>query len=263
MVSPPPRVAIKPSSSSVLPPREPIAHRTRLRTVAPPLALFAGGHPYHKGVTYRIPMAKATRSPLVQLGFAGLCEAFSMSPKEVNGFANLCSSLAKIDHFDPSAFFVLDPVTGELLEHCQLCRDPRYKAAWDTSYANELGRLCQGIGLGSTPNSQRVAGTNTFFLIDYQDIPSHKRKEICHTTVVCKVRHEKDDPDRTRIKIGGNRICYPGNVGTNTASLELVKLLLNSVLSRKGARFSTINIKNFYLDILMPDPEYPQLRRAP
>ncbi len=133
----------------------------------------------------------------------------------------------------------MDPVTGELLEHRQLCPDPRYTATWDTSYANELGPLCQGIGLGSTPNSQRVAGTNTFFLIDYQDIPSHKRKEICHTTVVCEVCPEKDDPDRTRIIIGGNRICYPGDVGSNMALLELVKLLLNSVLSRKGARFST------------------------
>ncbi len=92
--------------------------------------------------------------------------------------------------------------------------------------------------------------------LDYYDIPVHKRKEICHTLVVCKVRPEKDDPDRTRITIGGSRICYPGDVGTNTASLELVKILLNSVLSRKGARFSTIDLKNFYLDTPMPDPKY-------
>ncbi len=38
--------------------------------------------------------------------------------------------------------------------------------------------------------------------------------------------------------------------------LELVKLLLNSVLSRKGARFSTIDLKNFYLDTPMPEPQY-------
>ena len=78
--------------------------------------------------------------------------------------------------------------------------------------------------------------------------------------VVCEVRPGKDDPDRTRITIGGNRICYPGNVGTNTASLELVKLLINSVLSRKGARFSTIDLKNFYLDTPMPDPEYVRIK---
>jgi hypothetical protein len=78
--------------------------------------------------------------------------------------------------------------------------------------------------------------------------------------VVCEVRPEKDDPDCTPITIGGNRICYPSNVGTNTALFELVKLLLNSVLSRKGARFSTINIKNFYLDTPMPDPEYVRIK---
>jgi hypothetical protein len=78
--------------------------------------------------------------------------------------------------------------------------------------------------------------------------------------VVCEVRPEKDDPDRTRITIGGSRICYAGDVGTNTASLELFKLLLNSVLSRKGARFSNIDLKNFYLDTPMPDPEYVRIK---
>jgi hypothetical protein len=176
-----------------------------------------------------------------------------MFSKEANGFAYLCAALEKVD--SPSDLSVLDPTTGDFLEHCQLCRDPRYKTTWDTSYANKLGHLCQGIGSGPTPNSQRVAGTDTC-LIDYNDIPLHKRKEICHTMVICKVHPEKDDPDCTCISIDGNRICNPGNVGTNTASLELVKLLLNSVLSRKGARFSTIDIKNFYLDTPMLDPEY-------
>jgi hypothetical protein len=101
-----------------------------------------------------------------------------------------------------------------------------------------------------------VAGTNTFFCINYHDILAHKRKKICHTMVVCEVRPEKDDPNCTRITIGGNRIFYPGDVGTPTASLELLKLLLNSVLSQKGARFSSINLKNFYLDTPMPDHEY-------
>ncbi len=76
---------------------------------------------------------------------------YSLSPNEVNRFANLCSLLEKLDHFDPAALSVLDPATGEFLEHRQLCRDSCYKAVWDTSYANELGRLCQGIGSGSTP----------------------------------------------------------------------------------------------------------------
>ncbi len=74
--------------------------------------------------------------------------------------------------------------------------------------------------------------------------------------VVCEVRPEKDDPNCTQITMGGNCICYPADVGTNTASLELLKLLLNSVLLQKGACFSSINLKNFYLDTPMPKPEY-------
>ena len=114
--------------------------------------------------------------------------------------------------------------------------------------------------MGTTPNSKQVAGTNTFFIIDYHDIPAHKQKEICHTMVVCEVRPDKDNPDRTHIAIGGNRICFPEDVGTNTASLKLFKLLLNSVLSRKGAHFSSIDLKNFYLDTPMPDPEYVRIK---
>jgi hypothetical protein len=57
---------------------------------------------------------------------------------------------------------VLDHDTGVTLEHRQLRRHPKYKDTWDTSYANEIGRLCQGIGKHpTTPNLQRIAGTNT------------------------------------------------------------------------------------------------------
>ncbi len=130
-----------------LPQREPIAQRTQSRAPAPPLTLFADARPYHERVTYHMPTAKTTRALPGSLGFAGLCEAFSLSPKESNGFANLCSSLDRMDCFDLSALSVLDPATGEFLKHCQLCRDPCYKAVWDTSYANKLGWLCQALDL--------------------------------------------------------------------------------------------------------------------
>ena len=65
----------------------------------------------------------------------------------------------------------------------------------------------------------------------YNDIPKERRKEITYTSVVCEVRPQKDDPNRTRITIGGNPICYLIDVGTKTASLELFKLVINSVLS--------------------------------
>jgi hypothetical protein len=194
------------------------------------------------------------------MGFAGLCATHHMTSVEITNFAALCSALLQED--DPLALSVLDPTTSNVLEHCQLQRNPRYKATWDTSYTNELGHLCQGIGLGDSPSAKHVAGTNTFFCINYHDIPVHKRREICHTMVVCEVRPEKDDPNRTRVTIGGNRICYPGDVGTNISLLELFKILLNSVFSRKGAHFSSINLKNFYLDSPMPNPEYVCIKNS-
>ena len=137
---------------------------------------------------------------------------------------------------------------------------PNYVRTPASSYANELGRQSQCIGSGPTPGSQQVAGTSTFVIIDFYNIPSHKRKEICHTKAVCELRPDKDSPDRTCITIIRNRICYPGDVGTNMASLELVKLFLSSVLSRNSAQFSIIDLKNFYLDMPMHDPEYVQIK---
>jgi hypothetical protein len=190
--------------------------------------------------------------------FAGLCKALALSKPEVIEFAGLCESLTILN--DGDALAVLDPNTGKLLEHPQLRKDPRYKRVWDRSYANKLGRLCQGVGTGDKADGKWVAGTNTFHLIAYADIPHQKQKQIIYTKVVCEVREGKDDENRTRITVEGNLICYPGNAGTNTASLELIKLMLNSVISRKGARFACIDIKKFYLDTPMEDPEYVRIK---
>ena len=70
----------------------------------------------------------------------------------------------------------------------------------------------------------------------------------------------ESDPNRTRITIGGNCITFPGNVGTPTASLELAKLVFNSVLSRPGAKFTTFDICNFYLQTPLNRPEYVRIK---
>ena len=55
--------------------------------------------------------------------------------------------------------------------------------------------------------------------------------------VVCEVRPQQEDTNRTCITITGSQICYPGNIGIPTGSLDLVKLVINSVLSFRNARF--------------------------
>jgi hypothetical protein len=65
-----------------------------------------------------------------------------------------------------------------------------------------------------------------------------------------------------RITIGSNNITYPGDVGTPTGSIELVKLLINSVLSQCNAWLATMDLKNFYLNTPLNEPEYIRIKLA-
>ena len=61
---------------------------------------------------------------------------------------------------------VMDEETGEMLEFRQLRSHPKYKKIWDTSYANELGSLYQGVGTkNEDPTQKRVRGTDKFHVI--------------------------------------------------------------------------------------------------
>jgi hypothetical protein len=87
---------------------------------------------------------------------------------------------------------VLDKNTGNFLEWRQLHTHPTLSVTWNTSYANKLGHLCQGIGTG--PNEGKcIKGTNTLFPIPYNKIPSNCHREITYSKVVCKVQPEKGD----------------------------------------------------------------------
>ena len=63
-----------------------------------------------------------------------------------------------------------------------------------------------------------------------------------------------------RITIGGNRICYPGDVSAPTGSLELVKIIINMLLSLRHAHFIAFDVSNFYLATPMDRPEFVQIR---
>ena len=60
----------------------------------------------------------------------------------------------------------------------------------------------------------------------------------------------------------GQNIKWSSDVSTKTASLDLLNILLNSFLSRKGAKFATFDIKNFYIHPLLDRPEYVHIKLA-
>jgi hypothetical protein len=133
--------------------------------------------------------------------FAGLCQALVLPEPEMTEFACFCEKLSTLENGDSLA--VLDQESGQLLDHCQLHKDPHYKEVWDRSYSNKLGRLCQGIGASGKAGGKRVAGTNTFHLIPNLDIPHHKQKEIIYTKVMCEIREGKDDKIAPGSQLGG------------------------------------------------------------
>ena len=61
--------------------------------------------------------------------------------------------------------------------------------------------------------------------------------------VVWEVKPHKEYPNWTRITVAGSQICYPRDVGTPTGTLDLVKLIINSVLSCRNARFVCFDLK--------------------
>ena len=140
---------------------------------------------------------------------------------------------------------ILDEKSGKSLKWIQLRNHPRLKEVWKKHYTNKLGRLCQGVGKGKDgPKKQRVSGSNAFFFIKSENIPVEPRKEISFSKVVCEVRPQKSDHNRTQIMISGINIVYPVNVGTPTGSLDLVKIIIKNVLSRRNAKFVCFDKKN-------------------
>ena len=78
--------------------------------------------------------------------------------------------------------------------------------------------------------------------------------------VVCEVKRQNKDHNQTHITVAGSQIWYPGDLGTPTGSLDLVKLIINSVLSRRNSRFVYFDLEFFYLQTPMEQSEYVRIK---
>ena len=107
---------------------------------------------------------------------------------------------------------------------------------------------------------KRVESTDNLFVIKFEDIPKYRLNEICYTSVVCEVRPGKKDTNHTQITICGTNVCYPGYVVTNTVSLELFKIMINSISSKSGSKYVCFDIEIFYLSTSLGRPEYVKIQ---
>ena len=145
------------------------------------------------------------------------------------------------------AFAVIDPATGATLEYPALLAGPD-GPKWEAGTSSELGRLAQGC----LPHT--TSGSDTMHFIRHTDKP-HDRIAT-YLRIVAALKPNKTEMYRIRFTVGGDRIIYHGKVSTPTADLTTVKAHLNSVISTPGARYLTVDIKDFYLNTPMAQYEY-------
>ncbi len=81
-----------------------------------------------------------------------------------------------------------------------------------------------------------------------------------YSQFIFTVRPKQAEPNRTRFTVGGIRINYPGEVATPTAEMLVAKMLFNSIVSTRGARFMTMDISNFYLMTPLRRPEFIRMK---
>jgi len=122
------------------------------------------------------------------------------------------------------------------------------KDIWNRSLSNEYGRLAQG-------NDYGIKGTNTISFIPVSDVPADR--DVTYGSFVCDHRPLKDEEWRVRLVVGGDKLAYPDDPASPAANLLDTKLIINSTISdsNKGARFMTVDLKNFFIGSAVPRPE--------
>jgi hypothetical protein len=144
---------------------------------------------------------------------------------------------------------VIHPVTGREMEYSGLMKDPRLQPLWTRGFGNKCGRLFQGI--------REIPGTDTCLFINLKNIPNDRK--ITYGKIVCDYKPHKQEKERVRLTVGGDRLDYSGDVATSTADITTFKILINSTLSTKDAAMMMMDIKNYHLGTPLPRFEYMKM----
>ena len=122
---------------------------------------------------------------------------------------------------------VMDIESGKMMKHRHFITHTHklIRERWTHSSANKFRRLFQGVG------NQIKSLTNTCSFIHKHAVPADRFKDVSYRKFKCSVRSQKvDEPYRTRLVLGRNKIYCDFDIGTQTVDMLLVKILLNSVI---------------------------------
>jgi hypothetical protein len=135
------------------------------------------------------------------------------------------------------------------MEYSSLMKDPRLQPLWTRGFGNECGLLFQGI--------RDIPGTDTWFFINLKNIPNDRK--ITYGKIVCDYKPHKQEKERVRLTVGGDKLDYSGDVATSTADITIFKILINSTLSTEDASMMMMDINNYYLGTPLPRFEYMKM----
>jgi hypothetical protein len=98
-------------------------------------------------------------------------------------------------------------------------------------------------------------GTKTIRFGKPKDKPTHRMSSYLSTAIRVKVQGLTRE-FRVRNTFGGDRSDYNGPTKADAGDIETFKALLNAVVSDPNSRMMTLDIKDFYLNELLDEPEY-------
>ena len=98
------------------------------------------------------------------------------------------------------------------------------------------------------------------YFLHKRDIPQDIFKDVTCVKFICNVFPKKLEPNRTILTVGGDIINYPGGFDTPSSDMLLMKMLVNSVISKTGAKYMIVYINIFYFNTTLKRYRYVRLQ---
>ncbi len=161
----------------------------------------------------------------------------------------LSRCITRLENEVHQAMAVMDADTGKLLNYRQLMRSTKYSKSMESFISQQIQKI-------SKWHRRQNKKSHQHYRVYIPTQSTNRTDERCHIgQFVCTEQPEKAEPNQTRFTVGGDKINYPGAVTTPTAEMLAAKMLFNSVISTKDARFMTMDISNFYLKTPLHRPK--------
>ena len=101
----------------------------------------------------------------------------------------------------------------------------------------------------------RLTSTGTITWNGYLTKPDHKKATYLSIQIKEKRMADGSIKRRVRCTVGGDRVSVTGEVSSGTASMDVLKILLNAVVSEDGS-WCSIDITDYYLGSPMNEVDW-------